>query len=465
MKKNGSGSDESQYQEITQRLHRLIDDSPAGYFSIDRQGCYEKVNQAWLGMHGYTHSKQVLGRHFSITQVDSDRERAQQVVETLMQGQIIPTGEFSRRNRDGSTGWHIFTAWPVQKNGQVYGLEGFIIDTTARKLLEQVTEAHLRLVERVGELNLDQLLTAILDELEQLTGSQVGFFHFVDEDQMNLTLQTWSTRTLTEMCTAEGKSSHYPISLAGVWTEAFHQLKPVIHNDYAALSHRKGLPEGHASVLRELVVPVIRNGLVVAILGVGNKPIDYNQRDVETVVHLANLAWDLALRKRMEQALEKSAGEWSDTFDAVSDAICLLDLDQNILRANRAMAELVKIDADKLVGQQCWRVVHGTQQPLEDCPIKRMKQTLKRESMELNLTDRMYEVTVDPLLDEQCALRGAVHIVRDVSERVRLEKSMQNEMDKLEFMNSMMVDRELRMGELKKEINSLLEAAGKARKY
>lgn len=47
--------------------------------------------------------------------------------------------------------------------------------------------------------------------------------------------------------------------------------KPVIHNDYASLPHRKGLPPGHAEVVRELVVPILAKA-VVAILGVGNKP-------------------------------------------------------------------------------------------------------------------------------------------------------------------------------------------------
>ena len=31
----------------------------------------------------------------------------------------------------------------------------------------------------------------------------------------------------------------------------------MVHNDYAALPHKKGLPPGHAPVVRELVVPVL----------------------------------------------------------------------------------------------------------------------------------------------------------------------------------------------------------------
>jgi len=86
------------------------------------------------------------------------------------------------------------------------------------------------------------------------------------------------------------------------------QRAPIIHNDYASLdaSQRKGLPEGHAPVIRELVVPVMRGRNIVCILGVGNKPVDYTRQDVEIVAQMADLAWDIAERKKAEQALQNS---------------------------------------------------------------------------------------------------------------------------------------------------------------
>jgi GAF domain-containing protein len=51
--------------------------------------------------------------------------------------------------------------------------------------------------------------------------------------------------------------------------------KPIVHNDYASLENKQGLPEGHAEVVRELTVPIMRKDKVVAILGVGNKSTGY----------------------------------------------------------------------------------------------------------------------------------------------------------------------------------------------
>ena len=53
--------------------------------------------------------------------------------------------------------------------------------------------------------------------------------------------------------------------------------KAIVHNDYASLPHRKGMPVGHAPVVRELLVPVLRKGLVTAIIGVGIQAVAFDR--------------------------------------------------------------------------------------------------------------------------------------------------------------------------------------------
>ena len=179
-------------------------------------------------------------------------------------------------------------------------------EVEVRTRRERVDRARLRILERAPSATLRELLTATLDLAEELTGSQIGFFHFIDDDQTNLWLQAWSTSTVAKMCTAEGAGQHYPLSKAGVWADCVRTGQPVVHNDYASLPGRQGLPPGHATVVRELSVPVSRAGRICAVLGVGNKPTDYDDRDVEDVTALADLAWDIAARKRAEESLRAS---------------------------------------------------------------------------------------------------------------------------------------------------------------
>lgn len=174
-------------------------------------------------------------------------------------------------------------------------------DIEARQRAEAVVRLRLTLWEYGAAHTLGELMQRALDEICALTASPIGFYHFVEEDQDTLSLQAWSTRTVQEFCTAEGPGLHYPVSKAGVWADAFRTRRAVIHNDYASLPHRKGLPEGHAQVVRELVVPVVRGDRVVSLLGVGNKATPYDEADVGLVSFTADLIWTIVEKKRAEE--------------------------------------------------------------------------------------------------------------------------------------------------------------------
>lgn len=182
-------------------------------------------------------------------------------------------------------------------------------DVTERKRGEDLMHSRLRLLSAAqnDEQSVADTLQMALDEIEALTGSAIGFYHFMEADQETLSLQSWSTNTLRKMCTAEGRGRHYPVSQAGVWVECIRERRAVIHNDYASLPQRKGLPQGHAPIVRELVVPVLRGDRIVAIIGVGNKPTDYTAADGEIVAYLGDFSWEIVERRRFAEEIKRSA--------------------------------------------------------------------------------------------------------------------------------------------------------------
>jgi diguanylate cyclase (GGDEF)-like protein/PAS domain S-box-containing protein len=180
-------------------------------------------------------------------------------------------------------------------------------DITEQKNKEKITLLRQKLTEISKNNDQDKLMRTALDAAESITGSQIGFFHFVDHDQENVSLQVWSTNTLKKMCFAQGHSFHYPISQAGVWVDCIHERKPVIHNDYESLPHKKGLPKGHAKLVRELTVPIFKDGLIVAIIGVGNKNIDYSDYDIKLVEEIAYMAFEFVEFQRIEDQVKYMA--------------------------------------------------------------------------------------------------------------------------------------------------------------
>ncbi|MEM0449108.1 MAG: PAS domain S-box protein [Methanomassiliicoccales archaeon] len=133
-------------RQSEERLREIIEATPAGYFFIDSEGRFRKVNKAWLSMHGYDHEKEVIGKHFSLTQPPDYLPEAERVVARVLSGETISHGEAKRLTRDGRVLYHNYTARPVNLNGSVIGLEGFLIDTTQHMLSERaLVEAEQRL--------------------------------------------------------------------------------------------------------------------------------------------------------------------------------------------------------------------------------------------------------------------------------------------------------------------------------
>jgi PAS domain S-box-containing protein len=331
-------------EEQLRFLKTLMDTIPNPVFYKDMEGKYTGCNEAFLEFLGKT-SEEIIGK--TVYDVASE-ETATKYFEK--DGELFKTRgkqcyEWEAKRKNGEIRNVIFNKAIIKDiNGNPQGLIGVISDITERKLAEEeirrhelslekmvdersaalrrtnerlqtelaerkrisrIFQARAHLFEYAGKHSLDELLEEILNSVENLTASVISFYHFVDSDQQSLLLQNWSTRTKNTFCSADGKGSHYEIALAGVWVDCFHQRKPVIHNDYESLPHKKGLPPGHAKVVRELVVPVFRGNKIVAILGIGNKPGDYDQRDIEVVSMIADLAWDITEQKSAEEKIRK----------------------------------------------------------------------------------------------------------------------------------------------------------------
>jgi PAS domain S-box-containing protein len=267
-------------------------------------GKFTDANESFERYTGYT-KEEILGKTTVDLNLWVNPEDRDFVLKNFKEFGFVQCSELKLRIKSGEIRtWNLSIEIFDFENGKF--TIGIFYDITESIRSKEIIASKLHLSNFSLGHSLDELLEETLNESERLTDSLIGFYHFIDDDQQNLTLQNWSARTKALFCKAEGKDSHYAIDKAGVWVDCVKTKKPVIHNDYMSLPHRKGMPKGHAEVIRELVVPVVRNGKIRAILGVGNKPYDYNEKDVETVSLLAEMAWDITEFKKKDEELKES---------------------------------------------------------------------------------------------------------------------------------------------------------------
>jgi len=302
-------------QESEERFRAIADSAPVLIWmaALDK-GC-TFFNQTWLDFTGRTLAEE-HGNGWAEGVHPDDMRRCLDVYTSSFDAKQAFQMEYRRRRHDGEYRWILDNGRPRHDPEGVFsGYIGSCVDITDRvQMQNRLQEANHRLgisdrrlkamfalSEQASGLQERELLQLGIDEAVRLSDSQIGYLHFVNEDQESIELGVWSQGTL-EVCSAV-YDNHYPVSQAGIWADTIRLRHPLIHNDYRNLAGRKGCPEGHAHLTSHLGVPVIEDGKVRMMLGVGNKLADYDESDIQQLQLIGNDLWGIVRRRRAEEAL------------------------------------------------------------------------------------------------------------------------------------------------------------------
>jgi PAS domain S-box-containing protein len=126
----------------------------------------------------------------------------------------------------------------------------------------------------------------------------------------------------------------------------------------------------------------------------------------------------------LDNALLAASNDWKTTFDSISDAVSLFDMDNNVTRCNQAMKNLLGKPWDVVIGHTCCQQVHGHHGPIEDCPYQRAIKSKQKEKSVFSIEDKFFEVTVYPVQDDDGNMSGTVHILSDITRQKRTENEL-----------------------------------------
>jgi two-component system cell cycle sensor histidine kinase/response regulator CckA len=139
-----------------------------------------------------------------------------------------------------------------------------------------------------------------------------------------------------------------------------------------------------------------------------------------------------AAAARLQEQIRRAKKEWEHTFDTVSDPMLITDAQFRIKRANRAATRVLGLEFSQLIGQPCYQVVHGRDEPIPECPFQCMLVSGKEErhDIEVPRLGKVFDATATPLHNSGVAVLGCVEVLRDITERKHAEEALQrvNEM-------------------------------------
>ncbi|MBN1273487.1 MAG: GAF domain-containing protein [Candidatus Aminicenantes bacterium] len=355
-----------------------------------------------------------------IKQIKTDL-RLKQTLIVLLFDQTASSKDKIKGLESGADG---YLTRPISKEMLKAHINAFVRTINTEETCRRFMEIRLALIEYAAGHTLDELLVRALDEVGLLVDSPIGFYHFVESGQKSLFLQQLSTYTSKKFCRTEANGMHENLNRAGVWADCVRKIKPVIHNDYDSLPHKKGMPEGHGKVIRELVVPVIRENKVVAVLGAGNKPVDYTERDAEVVSYLADEIWEIVRWKRVETALREIEGRAQAILNAMPDLMFHINR-EGIFLDYKAAKEDLYTSPNGFLNKNIQNVLPPRLAKLTQNNIKR---TL--DSEEIQVFEYRLLIQDKPRFFESRMVKSSedtvLAVIRDITEQKQAEKKIKD---------------------------------------
>jgi PAS domain S-box-containing protein len=145
-----------------------------------------------------------------------------------------------------------------------------------------------------------------------------------------------------------------------------------------------------------------------------------SERTAELARSNERLQTELAERQRAQQGLLAAAEQWRATFDAISDGLCILGQDSDVLRCNTALARRFSLAPRDIVNHR----IADFDPPLGEL-IARMLTAMADHSRRVvethELAGQWLAFNLEPLAAADGKVSGAVLVLADVTEQRRLQ--------------------------------------------
>jgi PAS domain S-box-containing protein len=375
-------------------FHRLVDGvTDYAIFLLDANGYIVSWNEGARRLKGYE-PDEILGRHFSTFYPEEALKVRWPEHELEVAGQV---GRFEdegwRIRKDGSRFWANVVITAIRDStGRVAGFSKITRDLTERRAQEErlrTSEERFRLLIE----NVQDYAIFLLDTRGHVASWNAGARRFKGYARDEIIGQHFSV-----FYPAEAIARDWP-------ARELEEAAAVGRFEDEGWRLRKGGTRFWANV----VITALRN-------------------DKGELVGFSKITRDLTERRQNEERLRQSEERFRLLLEGVEDyAIFMLDREGLVTSWNAGAQRITGYAADEVLGRSFERFF-----PPEEVAAGAPAQELRRASLNRRAEDRAWrvrkdgtrfwaDITVTALHDEQGVMRGYAKVVRDLSERKRME--------------------------------------------
>jgi PAS domain S-box-containing protein len=168
---------------------------------------------------------------------------------------------------------------------------------------------------------------------------------------------------------------------------------------------------------------------VLGLAGKGKQLLSEDRQLLQAIARHASIALDNAgLFARMDKANR----HWIEIFDSISDYIVVHDQDNNVLRVNRSLADLVGVSPQELIGIKMSALLAiGEGIPPRSCPFCACTSAGVGEYVHPVL-ERTYLISTSPVHEAAGEGMQTIHVIKDITDRREAERRYRELFDNIQ---------------------------------
>jgi PAS domain S-box-containing protein len=371
----------------------LLNSSADAIVIYDMEGNARYVSPSFTRIFGWT-MEEVVGKRIPFLP-DSEREPTMRIITGLIEHGIPCMGfETKRYTKEGNIlDISISSSRYRDHQGNPAGILVILRDITDRKRAEAALKESEERFRTVAELApFGMVLLAPDETTEYINPKYTEIFGFTLEDVMD-------SKSWFDMAYPNEESRD---KAAAIWREETAEIRSEygIGIEASPRIFTVKCKDGQFKKIAFRAV-VLANGRIIATF-----------LDVTTEVDA-------------QEKIIRAKNEWERTFNSVSDLIIILDGQQEIVRANKALADRLNVAPDQLIGMNCRDVSISEKSAAALCPDTSVLADGMEHSVEVvdESIGGVFDLRVSPLRDEEGRLLGSVNVARDITAFKAIERA------------------------------------------